>query len=222
MDTRESGGSLLPDRSGLVEQMRAVLLVYVGVAVVLGLVFVGAAVLDHPVTDFLQDPIARLGGRYTIGILSTFGGALWCWAGAAAALAGAVLLRAGRAAGPPLLAAGLLTAALGVDDLLLVHEALDTKFGIPEPASFVAYGLLGVWVAYAYRDYWRRAEFLLAVLAVLILTLSVFVDVVFVGNYHLDVFEDCVKFVGIATWSLFLGRAAYFELLAQVGKASPA
>lgn len=197
--------------------LAVLVLLTVAVLVVLGLTFIGAAVLDKPVAQFVRDPLVVLEGNFTTGILSSFGAALWFCAGTASALAGAVLRRSGRAGGTPLLLASLLSIVLGLDDLLVVHEALFEKFGIPEPVTFSVYGGGALAIGYVYRAYWAHTEFVVLTISLFFLAASVGVDVFFSDRYALDVLEDCFKFAGISAWALYAARTAYAELLPEPG-----
>jgi cellobiose-specific phosphotransferase system component IIC len=210
------------ERTGSVaKQARAVLpllaLLYAAIAIVLAVVFAAASALDQAITDTLRDPIVVLRGRFGTGVVSNLGVLLWLSAAAATTFAGAVLLRSGRAAGRPLLAAGVLTGILAFDDLFLWHEALDQKAGIPDPATYAVYGLAAVVIAYVYRDYWRRTEIILPLVAFVGFVISIVSDLAYPGtSYTFAVVEDCAKFAGVATWAVYLVRTAYFEVVAQL------
>lgn len=211
-------------QTGVLRRPPLVLLVvlYAGVALVLGVVFAASSLVDQQVTDALLDPILVLDGRFGTGVISNLGVTFWCWAAGAAAFAGTVLLRTGRSTGRPLLAVGLLTAFLGLDDLFLGHELFDQKLGIPQPVTYSVYGAAVIAIAYVYREYWRRTEFLLVLPAAIFFTVSVLADVAVHGKYSFTVVEECAKFAGIATWALYVVRTAYLEVMAQLRTAASA
>ena len=112
-----------------------------GMILALPLVFMAAVVLQPWIdpADLLRDPLAVAElkpaecCKVYYGAVSNLGVLLWT-AGAAIALFGAGLaLALGRPAGEAglLLAAGMLTGFLAIDDLFLVHENVLPAFGVP-------------------------------------------------------------------------------------------
>jgi hypothetical protein len=196
-------------------------LLYAGVALVLGVVFMTAVLLDQRVMDLLRDPVGVLNGSFTTGVLSNFGVCIWSWSGAVLAFVGAVFLRTGRQAGPPLLALGLLTIVIGLDDLFLGHEALDQKLGMPEPATFSVYVVALIAIGVIYRNFWLRTELLLAGLALTLFGAAALVDVIVSWNYSVAIVEDSVKFAGIATWGAFALSTTYLELVSALRVPAP-
>lgn len=165
-----------------------------------------ARAAGHNPAPLMRDPATMAGMPVWHGALSIVG--CMGWAAAAA------LCFANRLAhvDPDRATWGLLaslTAALGIDDALMLHEEVLPALGVAEPATFAAYGLAVVAIARRLRV---GAGYDLALLAVAAgaLALSVAVDVVDPGPV---IYEDGPKLFGIAAlcwWSA--GRVA-----AQVG-----
>jgi hypothetical protein len=214
MEPSEGTGSVAKQARALLPLLA---LLYAAIAIVLAVVFAAAYGLDQAFTDTLRDPIIVLQGRLGTGVVSNLGVLLWWSAAAVATFAGALLLRTGRAAGRPLLAAGVLTGILALDDLFLGHETLEQKAGMPDPGTYPVYGLAVIVIIYVYWDYWRRTEFILPLLAIVGFAISIVTDVVYPGtSYPFAVVEDCAKFAGIATWAVYFVRTAYLEVEAKL------
>ncbi|TYP85257.1 hypothetical protein BD830_101216 [Maritimibacter alkaliphilus HTCC2654] len=167
-----------------------------------------------------QDPIvaAQSSGECCsayFGVMSNIGVIYWIVGATAAACAAIVL----RASGAPsrtvafMTSAGLLTAALGLDDLLLLHERILPKLGIPQKAILLAYALAGVaYVAAFFRDI-RSRDFSVLCLGILALVVSLGIDVVFSEQTdQMKIAEDIAKFFGIAGWTGFHWLRAIAEM----------
>ena len=117
-----------------------------------------------------------------------------------------------------LVGGGLLTALLTVDDLFLIHENALGYFGVPQPLTYGAYGVLGlIYLTVAWRQI-LQLEPLLFVTAVVLLGSSVTIDSLFHSDHVLRiVFEDGTKFVGITAWAAFFVTASW-KLLAEEQK----
>jgi hypothetical protein len=195
----------------VLRQLRALaptlVLVYgAGVAVLL-LFHLAADITGRSFYSFIRDPTSvRRGGDYLTGSLSNLGVLVW-WTGAvAAALAG--YLRRHDWRGLPLLAAGLFTGWLALDDLFLLHETFFPRRGIGERTVIAAYPLVAAAYALLFRDFLRRSEWILLASAAALFAASIAID--FTTN--VPRWEDSAKFLGIVGWTAFLVRAAFFAL----------
>lgn len=153
----------------------------------------------------LRDPAAITGARWFIGIQSTVGGMLWVAAGAVCLFGGGFLRRASamrREAGF-LVAAGVFSLWLGLDDLFMLHDELLPLIGIPEAVPYTLYlALCGICTV----RFWRvilRANVLLLVGAGVGLGTSLLIDQFFDSHF----FEDGTKFYGIVFWAAYLWDA---------------
>lgn len=187
-------------------------------ALLLALVAVVSFATGIPTRTFTADPLAIAGGHPLWGMLSNIGVLVWC-AGATICLFTAVVLQLQD--GPShdvgfLLAAGLLTSLLLVDDLFMVHEWLaQTYLGVGERAFFAleasAVGLFLV----TFRRRVLESNVLLLVVAFAFFGLSLAVDTMphDWSRWHF-LLEDGLKLFGIVTWSGYLGLTAE-RLLAE-------
>ena len=101
-------------------------------------------------------------------------------------------------------AGGVLSLALCLDDLLLLHESILPGWGVPQVAVLGGYALAGLTYAFAQRRrvFSRDGGFLL--LAFLLLGGSMAVDVLLHSTQSRVVAaEDGLKFVGIYAWLAF-------------------
>lgn len=178
------------------------------------MIVVGAAAYfsDARLGMFTRDPMAVARMHPLTGVISNLGAILWT-AGAALPLFTWFALRtmgsAGRFQGV-LLGGGLLTTLLLFDDLFMLHEALYPRYlGLGAESEGPILGVYGLCMAaYLVRGRARLLEarpFLLAA-ALGLFALSVvgdqFVARDVVGRH---MFEDGLKFLGIAAWLAFQG-----------------
>lgn len=175
--------------------------------VTLLLVQLAAEITGQPFRHFSRDPLSvRRGAEYYTGSLSSIGVLIW-WTGAVAATLAACARRHDSRA-IPLLAAGMLTGWLALDDLFLLHETFFPRRGVSEQAVIAAYGLLAAAGGWLFRDFLRQSEWILLLSASGFLVTSVVIDRV----HDVAMWEDSAKFLGIVGWTAFLVRAALFAL----------
>jgi hypothetical protein len=206
------------------------LLLVVGVGVVGGTTGVSVAQLT-------RDTVSLAGVPLYTGAISNLGILLWC-ATAAVCLLTALVLRArgGELGGRPeaagfLLGAGLLTAALLVDDAFLLHEGVAPRFygHVGTNLLFALYGAATAWVLWRGRHVIARSEAGLLALALAFLVASVGVDEIHdFGLFSLSpagfdelglLLEDGVKLLGIAGWLGYFGTTCYQLLTAPDSRA---
>lgn len=164
--------------------------------------------------ELSRDASAVLGGPPWTGHLSLLMASLWFASAVIALFAGVVLRRIGHGSAPMLLAGGLLTAAMAVDDLFLLHEAVYLQIGIPEAAVFGAYGLAVVAFVVRFRLQLTGSALLIGS-AMLMWAVSAVIDLAS-GTESYSVVEDGAKSIGVALWSVMLVRLTYTEITAAV------
>jgi hypothetical protein len=173
-------------------------------------------VKEVPIAYLTQDPTVIGELAVYAGLLSSVGILFW-WAGAAVCLfSAAVLARSGSAPALRsfLLAAGLLTALLALDDLFRLHESvLPRLLGVPELAVYAAYGALGAGFVLRFRAVAFAAEGRLLAFAVLCLGASVALDVLSPPAIDPYLLEDSSKFVGIVGWFVYFLRQSWLGLV---------
>lgn len=198
-------------------QLRALaptlLLVYGAGVAILVLFRLAGEITGRPFNEFIRDPSsAGRPGDYLTGSLANLGVLLW-WTGAvAAALAG--YTRRGDPRALPLLAAGILTGWLALDDLYLLHETFFPRRGVPEHYVVMAYPPLAAAYAWVFRDFLRQSEWILIATATALLAGSILID----STSNVAWQEDSAKFLGIVGWTAFLIRAALFALSDRPGR----
>lgn len=172
-----------------------------------------------PVADLLLDPMtvayASGTGKSHFGLVSNLGVLLWAVAAAAGLVAAAVSLRFGERRRAFFFGmAAALGAALGADDMLLIHESvLGRHLGVDESVPFAAYGAWALVYGWAFRREISELHAGLLAVAFACFGASLLVDVSAAGagpgpgGLALLV-EDGGKFVGIACWTAFQVSAA--------------
>ncbi|KAF0190454.1 MAG: hypothetical protein FD165_2687 [Gammaproteobacteria bacterium] len=181
------------------------------------LVLTGIGALGEDWAAFLlRDTHSLAGLPFFAGALSNIGVLLWTVALAVCLFCGVVLRRTPGhdEASKFLLSAGALTTLLTVDDFFLLHEDLFRHYvPLPEALVFGIYGAAAVAFLVRYRRIILASEYLLLLLALLLLAMSVAVDlfqnVVSTEQYQVIggyVLEDGFKFTGILTWMVYFIR----------------
>jgi hypothetical protein len=195
-------------RASIARQHRS-LAVAAPVAYALTAIVLLAASLQRvaPAAFLVRDPSQVAKYPFYIGLISHLGVLLWC-AGAAICLFSAGLARE-RVMRRFLLASGLVTAVLGLDDLLTLHEsAFPDYLGVPEHAVLAAEGLIVAAFLLGFVRVIVRTDFLLLGLAFAFFAGSELVDQGAFNqglNYLLD---DGLKLFGIVSWLLYLVRTS--------------
>lgn len=148
----------------------------------------------------------------SLGMASNIGVLYWAVGAACCGLAAALLWDRGPQRKARMLAqAALLTGFLGIDDLIMLHDSVFPRLGVPEMVTFSVYGVLGL--AYLTAN-WRliqREEPWLFLAAVGFLVLSLAVDAT--GNDARELWkhllEEGAKLMGVAGWCVWHVRLGY-------------
>lgn len=182
------------------------------VAVLLGglaiaFVALAAAVLDEPAAVFTREPQQVLQAPFYYGSFSNLGGLVWFAAAAVLSFA-AVLKPSNRGA---LVAAALLTWAMGVDDVFMLHDRVYPKLFLDEIVVQVLYfAAIGVIIVRFFRQL-DRSTLIGIALTVFFWVLSALLDLLF-NNVGGQLAEDGSKFLGIAVWAAAWIRQAYIDI----------
>ncbi|WP_432508807.1 hypothetical protein [Kineococcus auxinigenes] len=170
--------------------------------------YFGTAVRDVLAVARAGDPLVYYTGWVTqLGVLG------WISAAAAGVLAGAVARRRGRRReGALLVIAGLVSAAMGTDDLMMFHDsALPHLLGLPEQVTMGALGLMALgWGAAFARDLLRGAWWPLLFLAGAWFGHSLVAEEVGGLLFH----EEASKAAAIACWTAWLWARSWTALTA--------
>ena len=190
----------------------------------------GAAVVlvlatDHPFSYFSRDPAAQAGESPSIGFVS-HAGVLLTWAAAVVCLfSGCLVARVrGWTEAAPLLVAGVGTAYLALDDLLLLHEdVFPTKLGVGQELVLAVYGLAAIAFLWRYKDVLRRHEWPLLALAGGALCGSLALDVTnYLVSSRVERFlEESLKLFGLTFLGAYLLRLSARRLLDAYPAAGP-
>lgn len=175
--------------------------------------------VGKPASAFTREPQVVLGGPFYVGSFSNLGGLVWFAAAAILSFA-ASLKPYDRGA---LTLAALVTWAMGVDDIFMLHDRIYPKLYLDEVAVFALYfGVIAVIVLRASRQLARPTLVGIAI-AVFFWVLSSVLDQFF-NNNAMQLAEDGAKFVGIAVWAAAWSRQAYDDIatLARSGRGGAA
>lgn len=185
-------------------------------AVVLAAFLALGALIDEPFGEFSRDAAAVLHGPFYVSYLSHLDSLVWNLAAAVALFTGAVLRRAGYVQSSRLLlAGGLITAVMALDDLLLFHEGAENVLGLPEAVVYCVYGLAILAFVVAFH---RRLgpDVLLIGGALVFWVASAGVDLVVDQGTVSFVAEDGLKIAGVALWVTMLVRLTWAEITAAL------
>lgn len=159
--------------------------------------------------ELTRDPAAVSNTLPYVGYLSSIGIVAWTTGGAVPLFTWAVLRPV--AAHPMLLAFGLLTAYLCLDDLFLLHEVvLPYELGIPERLDELVIAVAaGAFVARFRRSITATGAATMLAAALACLGASALLDLVepWGETDNATFIEDSLKFIGIIAWTCF-GLAA--------------
>ncbi len=179
---------------------------YAATAAVVIAILVGSRVGDRPSGDFVRDPVTVLDGAVYVGLVSHLGTIVWSAAATSCFLAAIVLGGRTRRA---FAWAGVLTTALLVDDVFLVHETYAEETGGSERHVLALYPIALAAYVVVYRTFLRRHDAWLLVIALALFGVSAIVDVRDAEEYLL---EDSAKLFGIVTWCVVFAAASVREL----------
>lgn len=177
---------------------------YIGAVALLALAVAIAVHLDIPVSHLTVDPVTVTGGQPYHGMLSNVGVLLMCAAAAICFFSAAVSTTNGTAS--PIrnfmLAGGLITSLLTLDDLFMLHEVVYPAYlHIGEKKVVLAYALLMAWYLARFRHIILRSSFGLLLLSFGFLAASLLFDmfVYILPRWH-TLIEDGAKLLGYVSW----------------------
>jgi hypothetical protein len=203
----DSARDILPP--GLLRARATVVLVTTLATVILLASVVLAVLGDHEFRYYTADPARTLSASPLVGLMS-HAGVLLQWGAAAISVFAALLVA--RACGwrhsMPLLAFGLGIGYLAVDDLLLFHEDIYPRLGVPEEVVLFGYVVAGLVFIWSYRVFFRQNEWPLLAFAVALLGTAFTLDFDDNASFRLapSGVEDSVKLFGLAFLAAYLVR----------------
>ena len=165
---------------------------------------------DYESMVFTQDVTALVKIHPLIGLLSNAGVLLWCAAAVVSLFSAAVLWRQGDADWVPfLVASGILSAYLLLDDFFLIHDWLAQEYlGLEEPYVLIALLVAVGGYLFAFRHRILQTDYALLLLALILFAASMAIDTVFAAGMrrigHWDyLVEDGAKWLGIVSWCAY-------------------
>jgi hypothetical protein len=179
--------------------------------------------MGTPFETIYLDPVPELGGDFSIGMLSQVGIMLWSAAGAVFLLGGYLIRNNGRQSSWMLflIASGILSLLMGLDDSLLIHEQIMPVFlGIKEKPVFTVYGLA---ILIYYLWFFRiivETDLILLGLTLFSFGLSLGIDLL-PHELHAQVaaFEDVPKLAGIVAWLVYAIKTSSMAVLEKTQSA---
>ena len=203
--------------------LRSVMLfIYTPLVIAFGIVIVVRLRTGIAIAEFTRDPLGFTDIPVYTGVLSNLGAAIWSGTAAVCLFSyGVIRMRStGRAGLNFLLAGGLITVLLLLDDFFMLHEVVFPQYvGVVEDVVYAAHALLLVWLLLWFRVTILQTDYLLLALALAAMGFSFSVDFVapLVSIPGLYVFEDGAKLFGIVSWAAYFVRASARHLVAEGG-----
>jgi hypothetical protein len=187
------------------------------VSVAMPLLAVGLATLGLGVDPnrILKDPAAHTGFPFYLGFFSHVGVLAWWTAAVSCLIAAAVLWTRHKPAWAALAVGGTLSAVLGLDDLLLLHEEVFPNYlGVPEVFIFLIYACWVLIYLIRFRVFHLSMGWQLLALALAFFSLSAFMDLTNIvwSPWWGLVLEDGFKFTGVCSWATYHTWTAYRQL----------
>jgi hypothetical protein len=179
----------------------------------------GALVLSEveniPAAYMTRDALQTMHGLCYIGFVSSLGILFWMAAATVCLTAAAVLrtVPARKERAVFYFCFGLLSLALTLDDLFLIHEKMWPFFtALPQYIISGLYALLAAGFTIRFRAIVLESPWLLLGLSLIALGLSAVLDVDLPGHFRSIFIEDSFKLFGIVFWSLYFAHCALNDL----------
>lgn len=188
------------------------LMIYIPVAILFLIAILIRLITGIAIAEFTRDPLGFTGIPVYTGSISNLGVMIWSGAVAICFFSWSILRSVAVADQTTklLLAGGIVTLVLALDDLFMLHEVVfPDNLGVPEEIVYASYAALILWLLIAFRKTILQSSFLLLVLAILGFGISIASDAVapYVAIPAMYLFEDGGKLFGIVSW------ASYFTLV---------
>ena len=194
---------------------RFALITFMPAAAVLGLVAISGAWYQVQIADLFRDTASVAHLSPFTGVVSNLGILLWCVAGTVCALAWAMFKWAGdKGAARFFLSSALLSFLLMSDDLLQIHERLAFAYlGLREKHVLMLLALAMGGYLLIYRKRILAAPYGMLAISLALMGVSVVVDRLFPTQADVNLwyllYEDGLKFVGIACWCAHFCRSSF-------------
>lgn len=177
----------------------------------IALVALAAWLLGEPAAVFTREPQQVLNGSFYVGSFSNLGGLIW-FASAAIMSFAASLKPAERGA---LVLAALLSWAMGLDDIFMLHDRVYPKLFLSEPIVVALYFVTAAAIVVRFHRQLARSTLIGIVITVGFWGLSGVLDLAF-NNLGGQLVEDGTKFLGLVVWAAAWVRQAYDDVAGLV------
>ena len=177
----------------------------------IAMVVLAASILGESTDVFTREPQQVLDGSFYVGSFSNLGGVFWFAAAAILSFA-ATLKTSGRGA---LVLAALLTWAMGVDDIFMLHDRVYPKLFLNETLVTALYFIVVIVIVIRFYRQLSLATLVGIAVTVFFWGLSGTSDRFF-NNIGGQLLEDGSKFMGIVVWAAAWIRQAYDDIAALV------
>lgn len=188
------------------------LLIYTPVVIAFSIVIAIRIRTGIAIAEFTRDPLGFTDIPVYTGMLSNLGAVIWSAMAAVCLFSYGVIRRRIPSGASPrfLLAGGLITVLLLLDDLFMLHEVVSPQYlGVLAEVAYAMYAVLLLWFLVWFRSTILQTDFLFLALALTGFGFSIGVDLPapFYSILGLYLFEDGAKLFGIVSW------AGYFVLV---------
>jgi hypothetical protein len=191
--------------------LKPLLFAYAFAALALVGVVIASRVLGKDIGYFTRDAPSIVEEHFYMGYLSSVGAVIWT---AATTVCLLTWYAQGRSLRSPWLFGGLLSMALGADDIFLLHEAVyPNLILLNERVVAAIYGAALAAFLYLHRNFVRRHGAFLLPFAILLFAASQTYDLFW--DLRDLLIEDGTKFLGVVSWAAFFIRASLVELAEQ-------
>ena len=191
----------------------------IGLIIAVSAVLIGGVLLLHfwkgvPISRLTRDPTAIVRVPFYTGFLSQIGIFFWSASAAVCMFSAKVLSRH-----PDylkfkhfLFVSGLLSLALGLDDVFLLHEKFFPRFGVPETVVVASYLGCVLFCLVRFYSVILKTDYILLGMALFFFGVSNILDLFdpsFLDSY---LYEDGAKLVGIVSWLSYFFRVGEFAV----------
>jgi hypothetical protein len=164
--------------------------------------------------ELTRDPISFLGGSIYTGFLSQAGILIWAAVSSICMFSSYSLPRFTRYRQVKnfLLASGLLTFMLGIDDAFLLHEKSSAYFGFSEKIIYIFYIFCICLYIYKFHNVIVTTEYDLLMIAFFCFAISIILDTFEPSGINPYLFEDGTKLIGIISLLVYYFRVGITRL----------
>lgn len=203
----------------LFSQIRT-LLPWIGLILLMSALFLGGALfLDFwrgvPFAVLTRDPVSVGSMPVYVGFISQIG--IFFWSAAATLCFFCFKLLSAKENGREvrrfLLASGVISLILGLDDVFLLHEVvLPTLIGIPQVVILTSYGMIIFFYVLRFYRVILQTEYTLFLMAMVFIGISLAIDIFHLPGINPYLLEDGAKLIGLVSWFVYFLRTGEHAL----------